>query len=571
MLTLTPPIVPRRKPLREPLRSVVSREASSTFDQELRPLSKALEEAFDTPFAWLDLRSSHLVHCDQGGFHCDHYERLDRLRTVARRGKPEIVENTSPFTILAIPIQLEKAQSSLVAVGVFVNKKPRSRLEVAEAANNLGVDAGKALQWSLGREIWSERQLLRTAELALQNLKHEDKLKHMRNQIGEAVSHARDTYIELGLLHRVAQELDFSMDEIQLWGKVAPWLANKVSAQCIAIVPNSEICLTTSRSLEQASDNLICGKLHMSQSELMELIKSLGPPSGRKPLILSRQAGGLRMGPFSMVRDLVCIPIHGGETPVAWLLAINSTPTRTKTERAFNSVETRLLSSVANVLGVHSSSARLRQEQQEFFAGSVRALIAALDAKDDYTAGHSQRVARISVLLGKKLGLTQEQIQTVYLAGQLHDIGKIGIDERILNKVGKLTSEEFAEIKKHPQFGYDILKDAPQLQQILPVVLYHHEAWNGEGYPFGLSKEETPLLARIVAVADSYDAMVSDRPYRAGMSYEKLDKVLSEGAGSQWDPSIIEAYFEIRDEVRSVSEKLSLTHTSLLVYQDLIR
>ena len=568
MLTLAPSLVTHGTSLRVPHINAVQSQASYSFEQGIRPLSKALEHAFDTPFAWLDLRSSHLVHCDQGGFHCDHYERIERLRLVARRGKPEIVEDISPFTLLAIPIQTQKELPPLVAVGVFVKKTVRSRLEVADAANALGVDAGKALQWLRGRETWSERQLLRTAELTLQRIKNEYKLKHLKNQIGEAVSHARDTYIELGVLHRVAQELSFSMDERDLWHKIVPWLAKKIPAHFIAIVPDSEDGLEIACECRQSQGTPILGKLNVSHAELRELIHSLGPPSGKKPLILSRQDSAMRMGPFSALRDLVCVPILGGGAPVAWLLAINSRPTRNKLESSFDPIEARLLSSVANVLSVHSSSARLREEQQEFFAGSVQALIAALDAKDGYTAGHSQRVAHIAALLAKQLGLSQKEIQTVHLAGQLHDIGKIGVDERILNKTSQLTAEEFAEIKKHPQLGYEILKGVRQLQPILPVVLYHHEAWNGEGYPFGLHEEETPLLARIVAVADSCDAMVSDRPYRKGVSFEKLDKVLADGAGSQWDPTIIEAFFEIRDEVRRVSKNLSQSHSSLLVYQD---
>jgi putative nucleotidyltransferase with HDIG domain len=185
----------------------------------------------------------------------------------------------------------------------------------------------------------------------------------------------------------------------------------------------------------------------------------------------------------------------------------------------------------------------------------VRALTSAIDAKDPYTCGHSDRVARLSVCLARQLRCSTEDLNTIYLSGLLHDIGKIGIDDNVLRKPGPLTPTEFEHIKTHPELGCRILEGVKQLDMVMPVVRHHHEAWNGAGYPAGLKGAETPLLARIVAVADSIDAMSSDRPYRKGIPDEKLDTILRDGAGKQWDAEIVSAAFKVRDELRRIGKE----------------
>jgi putative nucleotidyltransferase with HDIG domain len=183
----------------------------------------------------------------------------------------------------------------------------------------------------------------------------------------------------------------------------------------------------------------------------------------------------------------------------------------------------------------------------------VRAMSSAIDAKDPYTRGHSDRVARVSVRLAQELGCDSETLKTLYFSGLLHDIGKIGINDEVLRKPGKLTPEEFEHIKQHVIIGYRILADLRKMSPMLPVVLHHHEAWDGSGYPHALAGENIPYLARIAAVADSYDAMASDRPYRAGMADEKLDEIIRAGAGQQWDPTVVAAFFRVREDIRAIS------------------
>ena len=164
----------------------------------------------------------------------------------------------------------------------------------------------------------------------------------------------------------------------------------------------------------------------------------------------------------------------------------------TNSEVEFGTVEASLLSSVATILGIHGGNITLYQEQADFFASVVRALTSAIDAKDPYTCGHSDRVARLSVCLARRLGCTDDELDTIYLSGLLHDIGKIGIDDNVLRKPGALTEAELEHIKTHPRLGCKILDGVKQLDKVLPVVLHHHEAWDGGGYPEGLKARGMP-------------------------------------------------------------------------------
>ena len=187
--------------------------------------------------------------------------------------------------------------------------------------------------------------------------------------------------------------------------------------------------------------------------------------------------------------------------------------------------------------------------------GLTHSLTAAIDAKDSYTAGHSERVARMSVELGKVLNLPEEQLNDIYLAGLLHDTGKIGIRDDVLSKDGPLTPEERQHINEHVVIGHRILSGIVGIEQLLDGVLYHHEQYNGTGYPTGLRSDEIPFIARLIAVADSFDAMSSDRPYRAGMKLEKVESILRDGSGKQWDPTIVNAFLSCKQKLSDIRQR----------------
>ena len=179
---------------------------------------------------------------------------------------------------------------------------------------------------------------------------------------------------------------------------------------------------------------------------------------------------------------------------------------------------------------------------------AMLALAQTIDAKDKYTKGHSTRVAKYSKKLAIKLGLSEEEQDNVYFMGLLHDIGKIGIPDYIINKPQRLTDAEFAIIKQHPEIGYDILKNFGEIPNIENGARWHHEHMDGTGYPDGLSGEQIPKLVRIISVADSYDAMTSRRSYRDILPQTFIKEELERGKGKQFDPEIAEAMIQLINE-----------------------
>ena len=189
----------------------------------------------------------------------------------------------------------------------------------------------------------------------------------------------------------------------------------------------------------------------------------------------------------------------------------------------------------------------------------VQTLRYTVEAKDTYTRGHSDRVSEYSVLIGEKLGLPEDQIKTLRIGGLFHDIGKIGIPDSILLKPGKLTDDEYSEIKNHPSIGAHILGSAKTFQDIVPIVKHHHEKYDGNGYPSRMKGEEIPYLARIAAVADTFDAMTSRRSYRDAIDLQKVKDEIKRCEGTQFDPQIAEAFLDILehdfDKIKDIQER----------------
>lgn len=186
---------------------------------------------------------------------------------------------------------------------------------------------------------------------------------------------------------------------------------------------------------------------------------------------------------------------------------------------------------------------------KQLLLGLLHSLTAVIDAKDPYTAGHSERVARIAVLLAQAMGLSEATQGDVFLAGLLHDLGKIGVPDAILTKPGKLTADEFTEIRAHPVIGERIVASIKPFERLCPAVRNHHERYDGTGYPDGLAGEGIPLIARILAVADALDAMMSPRRYRAARSPLEIDAIFIGESGRQFDPAIVKAFMTIRQDV----------------------
>ena len=204
-------------------------------------------------------------------------------------------------------------------------------------------------------------------------------------------------------------------------------------------------------------------------------------------------------------------------------------------DTAASSGDMKLLGAIATHMAIFLENADLYDDLNAMFLGTLEALTASIDAKDRYTCGHSQRVALLTQQLAEAIGFDEHTAARMRIAGLVHDVGKIGVPEAVLLKPGKLTEEEFDWIRKHPEIGYRILKDIPQLRDILPGVLHHHEHWDGTGYPEGLAGHSIPLVARLIALADAFDAMSSNRAYRRDLSRRAVLEEIAVCSGTQFD------------------------------------
>ena len=200
---------------------------------------------------------------------------------------------------------------------------------------------------------------------------------------------------------------------------------------------------------------------------------------------------------------------------------------------------------------------RAAEEDRELFLSSIQMLAGAVDEKDPYTRGHSDRVTRYSVSLATEMGFPPEEIEKIRISAQLHDLGKIGIEDRILKKPGALTTEEFELMKAHTTKGANILSSVERLREMIPGIELHHESLDGRGYPYGLKGDEIPMMARIIMVADTFDAMTTNRPYQAGMDPEYVVRIISSLAGTKFDPKVVNALTSVfgRGEFITSSDK----------------
>jgi HD-GYP domain-containing protein (c-di-GMP phosphodiesterase class II) len=209
------------------------------------------------------------------------------------------------------------------------------------------------------------------------------------------------------------------------------------------------------------------------------------------------------------------------------------------------SVDSKLCNSLANTLAIFVENRMLYEDMHAMFLGTLHALTSAIDAKDSYTHGHTERVAKLSRMLAEAWGLDKETVERVYISGLVHDVGKIGVPESVLCKPGKLTDDEFALIKMHPEIGARILQDIRQMEDLLPGVMHHHERWDGNGYPHKLGGYDIPLFGRLIGLADAFDAMISTRTYRSAMSLEAVLEEIRRCAGTQFDPELAEVFLQL--------------------------
>ncbi|RLD18597.1 MAG: phosphohydrolase [Caldiserica bacterium] len=242
-------------------------------------------------------------------------------------------------------------------------------------------------------------------------------------------------------------------------------------------------------------------------------------------------------------KSFISVPLRVGDRVIGVLNVNNK-----EKMQEFNQTDLELLAIVADEVAAIIENTRLYSRMREMYIGTIKALAHALEARDPYYQGHSERVARYSVEIARKLGLPQEQIENVRRAALIHDIGKIGVPDTILLKPDQLTKKEWEIIREHPEIGEELIKPIDFLENLSPMIRSHHERWDGLGYPDGLKGEEIPIGARIIAIADAYDSMTSSRPYREALNKEKAIEELKKEKGRQFDPHLVDVFLEVLKE-----------------------
>ena len=242
-------------------------------------------------------------------------------------------------------------------------------------------------------------------------------------------------------------------------------------------------------------------------------------------------------------RSLICVPLLVKDEIIGTISAVNKSD-----DSRFNSDEMEMLSTIAAQAAISIKNATLYDEQQQSYLNTIQALVSAIEASDSYTRGHSERVTRYSMEIGRRLNLSADRMQILERAAILHDIGKIGVDLGLLHKEGKLIPQDIRELQQHSSIGVHILEPIEFLHDVRVCIGQHHERFDGMGYPNRIRKEEQMLEARILAIADAFDAMTSDRPYRKALSLDAAIAELQDNAGSQFDPEMVNVFSRVIEE-----------------------
>jgi hypothetical protein len=465
--------------------------------------------------------------------------------TVAQGAEPRLLGYEDCAVVLAIPMSTNDGPVR-VAVAAFATRHPASDENLGETAQLLGLTVAETADWLARQSLWTPDSLLRLGQAVLDKRAAEARAARKNPEAEVPQANAALTYQHVSLLHDLVEHLRISTSEAELGQLALDWLEAYLPAESLALQYASLTASEDSAAAHvgEGSVWLTEGPCPVDSSEFASLARFVGREAAAGPYIANSRVTRRPDWRFPDIHQLVMAPVCEGSHVLGWLAAFNH-----RQGQEFGMVEACLLRSIGVILGAHCGNQELYRRQAELMANVVRSLISAIDAKDPYTRGHSERVARIAVRLAKQLGWQGEPLQTIYLAGLVHDIGKIGISETLLHKPSGLSDEEYDRIKTHPHVGHRILSELKQLGGVLPAVLHHHERWDGRGYPQGLAHETVPEIARILAVADAYDAMTSDRPYRRGLPVEKVHHILTEGKGTQWDPHVIEAYFQAQDDI----------------------
>jgi HD-GYP domain-containing protein (c-di-GMP phosphodiesterase class II) len=348
------------------------------------------------------------------------------------------------------------------------------------------------------------------------------------------------TYEELILLYNMSTNMKVTQSNATYLQMACDQITKSVNVQGIAVFIEKKIDGQKQLVLNAGSGLVLIDQYN---AEMLQVRLQEELDSGKDALLDSNIESQMKYEWPEQVESLIAVPFYSSERMIGFMVATNIVD-----KPDFDSIDIKLFNSVANQCAVFIENVKLFGDLKDLFIGSLKALTNSIDAKDQYTRGHSERVAFISRWISERLAehqpVSEDQIHTIYLAGLLHDIGKIGINEAILQKKGKLSEEDMKRIRSHPEIGASILVDIKQMKEVTPGVLCHHERPDGKGYPDGLKGDEIPLIGKIIGLADAFDAMTSRRVYRDAMSIKHAISEIEKALGTQFDEQIGRIFIE---------------------------
>ena len=467
----------------------------------------------------------------------------ESLRCLMRRhvneafssGQPCREEVLEGLQFLAIPVRRRRRTMFVLAAAVLTADPPPASL-CGWLSREAAVTPEEVSQRLAGEraipEAGTDTVARLAARLADETIQRQDSLEEI-NEVSRKLSQG---YEEITLYQRIASKVRVSEPSDAFFLATCSELLEFLDVDALAALYREKGADTDLRVVT-------LGDMPLEDRRLIGLYQHVEHDlaDGREAVIANDCAGSEELRHLVPgVNNMILVPLRQGKKLYGVIAAFNK---RGGVE--FYSTDVKLVASVSGTIAVFVENSHLYHDLQQLMLGSIRALVSSIDAKDPYTCGHSERVAMIAKRLAGQMGLPHDDVDRIYLAGLLHDIGKIGVPERILLKNGRLDPDEFDQMKQHTTIGARILMGVRELQDVIPGVLHHHERLDGRGYPKGLDQGTMPLDSRVIGLADSLDAMTSNRIYRQALTAEKAEQEIRRCTGAQFDVRCVDALMEI--------------------------
>jgi putative nucleotidyltransferase with HDIG domain len=440
-----------------------------------------------------------------------------------------------PGVILAVFPYLEKRQ--LAGIMVLAGKATTFKLgeDVVRVCSQLGLDGIWLNQQAEDLPTYSEDSIGRHGRLLQSMVRDQIRLAGLEQELDSLSGQLATTYEELSLIYQLSSGMKVNRSAGDFFKQACLDVMEVMGVRGMGFALRADVGSALEPVLYGAL-SLPPGKVHRLAEQLLVALRERKSVMLINHLAKDKTFGWLH----EHAQQLLAVPLMRQEQLLGCLFAVDKTG-----GGEFDTVDSKLLNSIGNESAIYLENSMLFEDVRSLMMGLLHSLTSAVDAKDTYTCGHSERVALLSRYLAQQAKLSAGEVERVYMAGLLHDVGKIGVPEAVLQKTGRLTPEEFEQIKKHPEIGARILRDVKQIEDIIPGVLHHHERYDGRGYPAGLAGENIPLMGRIICLADCFDAMTSSRTYRKALPLEVALTEIRRCSGTQFDPVLTDAFLGI--------------------------